>query len=95
MLLLSSLQYKAHQIPKLECFVFGLALVFAQAIEARCQVGNEYVVGAAPTGNAPTTSEWSMVLLPTKVRIIFDGYFKYVGELFFLKSCDLTENEKR
>ena len=31
---------------------------FAESLEARCQVENEDVVGAAPTGDAPTTSEW-------------------------------------
>ena len=39
-------------------------LLFAQSIEARCQVENEDVVGAAPTGDAPTTSELSTILLP-------------------------------
>ena len=29
-----------------------------------------HVVGAAPTGDAPTTSEWSTMLLPTKVRLM-------------------------
>ena len=38
-------------------------------IEARCQVEYEDVVGAVSTGDAPTTSEWSTVLLPTKVCI--------------------------
>ena len=33
-------------------------------------VENEDVVGAAPTGDAPTTSELSTILLPTKVRLI-------------------------
>ena len=33
-------------------------------------VENEDVVGAAPTGDAPTTSEWSTILLPTRVRLI-------------------------
>ena len=55
-----------HQTPKLKC----LAVAFAQSIEARCQIENEDVAEAAPTGNAPTTSEWSTSLLPTKVRII-------------------------
>ena len=35
--------------------------VFAQSIEARCKVENEDVVGAAPPGDAPTTSEWSTI----------------------------------
>ena len=47
-------------------------LVFAQSNEARCSVENEDVVGAAPTGDAPTTSEWLTILLPTKVRLILE-----------------------
>ena len=39
------------------CFSSRLDIVFAQYIEAKCQVENEDVVGAAPTGDAPTTSE--------------------------------------
>ena len=34
------------------------------------------MVGAAPTGDAPTTSEWSTVLLPTKVPLIL-GTWRY------------------
>ena len=52
-----------------------LAIVFAQSIEhveARCPVKNEDVVGAAPAGNAPTTSVWSTILLPTKVWLILE-----------------------
>ena len=56
-----------HQIPKLKCFLTHLADTFVQSIEARYQVKNEDVVGAAPTDDAPTTSEWSTSLLPTKV----------------------------
>ena len=48
-----------------------LAVVFAQSIEARCKAENEDV-GAAPTGNALTTSEWSTILLPTKVQLILE-----------------------
>ena len=33
---------------------------------------SEDVVGAAPTGDAPTTSELSTILLPTKVRLILE-----------------------
>ena len=63
-----------HQFPKLKCFLSRLAVVFAQSIEARCYVENEDVVGAAPTGDAPTTSEWSSILLPTKVRLILETW---------------------
>ena len=39
------------------------------ALEAMRQVENEDVVGAGPTGDAPTTSEWSTTVLPTKVSL--------------------------
>ena len=45
---------------------------FAESIEAKCQVDNEDVVGAAMIGDAPTTSEWSTILLPTKLRHILE-----------------------
>ena len=63
-----------------------LAGVFAQSIEARCLVENEYVVGAVLTGDAPTTSEWS-ILLPT---VLQENTFKIViGKMgAFLVSCD-------
>ena len=47
----------AHQIPKIKCFLSRLTVIIAQSIEAMCYVKNEDVVGAAPTGDAPTTSE--------------------------------------
>ena len=43
------------------------------------QVENEDVVGAAPTGDAPTTSEWSTILLPSKVRLILETW-RYATE---------------
>ena len=45
-------------MPKLKCSSSRLAIVFAQSTEARCYVEDEGVVGAAPIGDAPTTSEW-------------------------------------
>ena len=35
---------------------------------------NEDVVGAAPTGDAPTTSEWLTILLPAKVQLILETW---------------------
>ena len=62
-----------HHIPTLKRFSYCLVAVFAESLEARCQVENEDVlVGAAPTGDAPTTSEWSTILIPTKIRIILE-----------------------
>ena len=66
-----------HQIPTLKRFSYCLAAFFAESLEARCQVENEDVVGAAPTGAAPTTSEWSTILLPTKVRLILEVLWYY------------------
>ena len=63
-----------HQIPKLQCFSSRLAVIFVQSNEARCLVENEDVVGAAPTGDAPITSEWSTIVLPTKVRLILETW---------------------
>ena len=63
-----------NQITKLKCSLPCLAVVFAQSNEASCQVENEDVVGAAPTGDAPTTSEWSTILLPSKVRLILEAW---------------------
>ena len=52
--------------------VSHLAVVIAQSIEARCSVKNDGVVGAVQTGNAPTTSEWSTILLSTNVWLILE-----------------------
>ena len=43
-----------REIPKLECFLSFLR----QSIDTRCKVGNEDVVGAVPTGDVPSTSDW-------------------------------------
>ena len=64
--------WEMHQIAKLKCISSCLAVVCAQSIEAMCSVDNEDVVGAAPTGDAPTTSEWSTIWLPTKVCLILE-----------------------
>ena len=72
-----------HQISKLKCFWSRLAVVFAQSNKAKCQVKNEDVVGAAPTGDAPTTSEWLTILLPTEVRLILESW-QYVFVYFIL-----------
>ena len=61
-----------HQITKLKQLSSRVAVVFAQSIEARCLAKNEDVVGAAPTGDAPTTSEWSTILFPMKVQLILE-----------------------
>ena len=50
----------------------------------------EDVVGAAPTGDAPTTSEWSTILFYTKVRRILEflRYFK-PDDTVFSRLCYL------
>ena len=52
-----------------------LATVFVQSIKARYYVENEDVAGEAPTGDAPTTSHWSTIVLPTNVCIILEVWW--------------------
>ena len=61
-----------HQNLKLKWFLSLLAVASVQSIEPRDYVEHEDVVGAAPTGDAPTTSEWSTIILPTKVHLILE-----------------------
>ena len=68
---------QAHQILTLKRFSYCLAAFFAESLEARCEVENEDVVGAALTSDAPTTSEWSTILLPPKVLLILE-FLRYV-----------------
>ena len=63
---------KWHQFPELKNISRLVMQLSVQSIEARLYVENEDVVGAAPTGGAPTTSEWSTILLPTKVNLILE-----------------------
>ena len=46
--------------------------------QAYCKIENEGVVGAAPTGDAPTASEWSTRLLPTMVPLILNVWWYIV-----------------
>ena len=59
---------------KLKWFSSRLGVVCAQSTEAKCSVDNEDVVGAAPTGDAPTTSELLTIVLPTKLRLILETW---------------------
>ena len=49
-----------------------LQLYLPNLLKPGVGVENEDVVGAAPTGDAQTTSEWSTILLPTEVRLILE-----------------------
>ena len=67
----------------LQRFSYCLAAIFTESFEARCQVENEDVVGAAPTGDVPTTSEWLTIPLPTKVHLILEVLqYIYLGIQF-------------
>ena len=57
-------------------FSSRLAVVCAQSTEAKRWVDNEDVLGAAPTGDAPTTSELWTISMPTKVRLILETWRK-------------------
>ena len=55
-------------------------------IDPQCQVVNEDVVGAAPTDDAPTTSRWSTISLPNKVRLILEVWGYHVWKLLILQT---------
>ena len=69
-----------HQISNIRCTQYpninASRLVLQWSLPNPLEPGikdeNEDVVGAAPIGDAPTTSEWSTILLPTKVRLILE-----------------------
>ena len=60
------------QSPNINVSRLVLQLSLPNLLKPWCQVENEDVVGAAPRGDAPTTSEWSTILLPTKARLILE-----------------------
>ena len=74
---ISNIQHTKYQTFK--CFLSRLAVVFSQSIEVRYYVEIEDVVGAAPAGDAPTTSEWSTILLPSRVSFI-RGFTVYASQ---------------
>ena len=75
---LSNLLYKPHQIPKLMFLVSSCSCLFP--IHWTEVLSREWRVGAAPTGDTPTTSEWSANLLSTKVWLV-----TYIRDLTVLK----------
>ena len=74
---ISNISRSKSQNLNTKCFLSSLAIVFTQSIEARCQVGNEGLVGAAPTGDAPATSEWSTLILTSELPLILE-FWRYV-----------------
>ena len=50
----------------------GMQMYLPNLLKPGVGVENEDVVGAAPTGDAQTTSEWSTILLPTEVHLILE-----------------------
>ena len=60
------------QSPNINVSRLVLQLSLPNLLKPWCQVKNEDVVGAAPTGDAPATSEWSTILLPTKARLMLE-----------------------
>ena len=53
--------------------ILGCAIGLIACAKHRCMGGwLKLWVGAAPTGDAPTTSEWSTILLPTSLRLILE-----------------------
>ena len=52
---------------------FILQLSLPNPLKPGVKVENEDVVGAAPTSDAPNTSEWSTISLPIEVRLVLDN----------------------
>ena len=61
---------RCTQIPKHKCFSSCICLCPIHWSQMLSWEWN--VVGAVLTGDAPTTSEWSTILLPTKVHLILE-----------------------
>ena len=72
--ILSNLYYKMHRILKLTGFSSRLTFAFVQSTEVRWSANDKGVLGAVPTGNAPTTSEWSASLLSAEVWLILEAW---------------------
>ena len=66
----SLIQYAPN--PKTSTFLVSPCSCLCPIHGSHMWVENEDVVGAAPTSDAPTTSEWSRILLPTKVRLMLE-----------------------
>ena len=60
--------------PNLNVSPLDLQLSLPNPMRPGVEVENEDVVGAAPTGDTSTTSEWSTILLPTKVHLILETW---------------------
>ena len=67
-----------------------------QSTEVICKVNNEDVVGAAPTGDAPTTSEWSTILLPIKLWLTLEiwPFISYMTSQALQEWCRYYEANK-
>ena len=53
-------------------FLVSSSIALAQPIEGRYKFKNKDVIGAAPTGDVPTTPELSTIVLPIKVWLIWE-----------------------
>ena len=55
-------------------------MLLVSSCSCLCQIHwnqDEDEVGAVPTGDAPTTSEWLTILLPTKVLLVLEGTLQH------------------
>ena len=71
------------QSPNINVSRLVLQLSLPNPLKPGCWVENEDVVGAAPTGDAPTTSEWSTIVLPTKACLILET----LRQIYYLYIC--------
>ena len=83
--------YKSHQMPKPNVYRLVLQVSLPHQLKPGVEVDNEDVVWAAPTGDAPTTSEWWTILLPTKVQLILDVW-RYITVVQIYVYCYVRVN---
>ena len=79
---ISNIRHSKSQHLNVSHLVFQLPL--PNPLMPGVEIENEDVVGAAPTGDAPSTSEWSTILFPNKVHLILDVWL-YIK--IFLSKC--------
>ena len=69
---------------KLDVSRLVLQLSWPKSIEASYYVANEDVVGVAPTGDAPITSEWSTILC---IFLYFRNRWRILSDMPVTRNC--------
>ena len=72
-------------------FLIRLAVIIAQSWYS---VEHEDVFGTVLTGDAPTTSEWSTILLPTKMSFILEVWqYKKISLAWHFSNAETCDDD--